>query len=182
MKPIGLLMIEHRLIERMIALLEAELGSMAATGKVDDHFLDDVIDFFRKYADLCHHGKEEDIFFKQLDEKPLSAEHKAMMDGLIEDHVFARNTVERLVAAKESYLAGGGSRADIAHCIATLTRFYPEHIEKEDRHFFFPSLQYLSADEQTSMLAGFREFDAKLMHGIYERIIKAREDRGKNLS
>jgi hemerythrin-like domain-containing protein len=157
----------------MIALLKAELSNIAETGKIDDHFLDTIIDFFRTYADRCHHGKEEDILFRELGTKPLLAEHKAMMDGLIEDHVLARNTIERLYGAKQSYMAHQVPLSDVTDCMEIITQLYPEHIEKEDKHFFFPSLQYLSPREQDAMLSEFREFDGKFE--IYEKIIKARE-------
>ena len=41
----------------------------------------------------------------------------------------------------------------------TLIKRYPVHIEKEDKHFFIPSMEYLSMQEQTAMLEEFREFD-----------------------
>ncbi len=31
----------------------------------------------------------------------------------------------------------------------TLIKRYPVHIEKEDKHFFIPSMEYLSMQEQT---------------------------------
>ena len=167
MKPIGPLMREHRVIERVIALLRDELGNIARTGKVDLRLLDFSIDFFKTYADRCHHGKEEDILFRELKNKPLSAEHRTIIDELIEEHAFARNTVERLAAAKGSQTPAGLPLRDISECIETITAFYPKHIEKEDKHFFFPSLQYLSQGEQDTMLAGFREFDAKLIHETF---------------
>ena len=84
---------EHRVIERVIALLRDELGNIARTGRVDLRLLDFSIDFFKTYADRCHHGKEEDILFRELKNKPLSAEHRTIIDELIEEHAFARNTV-----------------------------------------------------------------------------------------
>jgi hemerythrin-like domain-containing protein len=77
MKPIRPLMREHQFIERMIALLKDELSNIVETGKTDDHFLDAVIEFFGVHADRCHHAKEQDILFRELKTKPLSAEHKA---------------------------------------------------------------------------------------------------------
>ena len=168
---------EHRVIERVIALLRDELGIIARTGKVDLRLLDFAIDFFKTYADRCHHGKEEDILFMELKKKPLSGEHRTIIDELIEEHAFARNTVELLAAAKESQAPAGLPLPDISECIETITAFYPKHIEKEDKHFFFPSLQYLSQGEQDTMLAGFREFDAKLIHEIFGNKITEIENR-----
>ena len=69
MQPIGLLMKKHRLIERMITLLETELQQSKKSLKIDTEFIKVAIDFFKTYADRTHHGKEEDILFKSLSKK-----------------------------------------------------------------------------------------------------------------
>jgi len=66
MKPIGPLMREHRLIERMIALMGREIEQINASGKVNTGFLMVAVDFIRTYADRTHHGKEEDILFRSI--------------------------------------------------------------------------------------------------------------------
>ena len=82
MMPIGPLMIEHRLIERMVDLLKKEFHTISETQVIDTSFIEEAIDFFKVYADRCHHGKEEDILFRDLSKKDLSPEHKVMMDEL----------------------------------------------------------------------------------------------------
>lgn len=62
--PIGPLMKKHRLIERMIALMERELFRLKDGKEMDPVFIDVAADFIRTYADRCHHGKEEDILFR----------------------------------------------------------------------------------------------------------------------
>ena len=59
-------MIEHRLIERVIADVQTRLDGQAARRVVDTAYVDHVVDFLRTYADRCHHGKEEDILFRDL--------------------------------------------------------------------------------------------------------------------
>ena len=76
MLPIGPLMIEHRLIEKMIAVIKKEIARMERQGKINPEFIDLAVDFIRMYADRCHHGKEEDILFRDLKQKPLSVEEK----------------------------------------------------------------------------------------------------------
>jgi len=66
MMPIAPLMIEHRLIERMIKVMKNEVNVISATGRARPEFIDAAVDFIRTYADRCHHGKEEDILFRQL--------------------------------------------------------------------------------------------------------------------
>ena len=75
MLPIGPLMIEHRLVERLIALMQKEGDRIKEDKLADIDFIDDCIDFIKTYADRCHHGKEEDILFKELENKKLTPEH-----------------------------------------------------------------------------------------------------------
>jgi len=69
MLPIGPLMIEHRLIERMIKLMDKASKKMQKQDNADLNFIDIAVDFIKIYADRCHHGKEEDILFKALTKK-----------------------------------------------------------------------------------------------------------------
>ena len=176
MKPIGPLMWEHRLIERLVSVLSVELKQIDASRKADVDLLTAAVDFFRTYADRTHHGKEEDILFRDLEKKPLSAEHARIMKELIEEHVYARKTVGALVDAKNKYKAGDAeSLKDIVKDLKELIRFYPTHIEKEDKHFFYPILDYFSKQEQDDMLAEFWEFDRKLIHEKYQKIVEGLE-------
>jgi hemerythrin-like domain-containing protein len=177
MKPIGPLMREHRLIERMVKQLEAELGRINANQRCEPSFIDIAVDFFRTYADRTHHGKEEDILFAALAGKRLAEEHQETMEGLIADHAFARKTVGRLVAAKEKYVSGStASLTDITDCITELVKLYPRHIEKEDEHFFYPSMEYFSRQEQDEMLDRFWEFDRAVIHIRYQQVLAELEE------
>lgn len=178
MKPIGPLMWEHRLIERMIALLNREIEQIAASGKANTGFLMGSVDFIRTYADRTHHGKEEDILFKELATKKLSPEHAGIMQELIDEHVAARKIVARLVDARESYIANNSqSLKDIVICLKELVNFYPIHIEKEDSQFFYPCLEYLNKQEQDIMLQEFWEFDRRLIHEKYQKTVEDLERR-----
>jgi hemerythrin-like domain-containing protein len=172
MKPIGPLMREHRLIERMIALFDAEINHINSNGVVHTGFLMVAIDFIRTYADRTHHGKEEDILFRELAKKQLSIEHKKIMNELVAEHITGRKIVKKLADARESYLLGDKqSLKDIITLMGELIRFYPAHIEKEDKHFFYPILEYFNKQEQDDMLKEFEEFDSKLIHEKYEKSV-----------
>lgn len=175
MKPIGPLMWEHRLIEKMLRLFESEVRLINESRKVNTVFLDQAVDFIKTYADQTHHGKEEDILFSDLRKKKLSPEHARTMDALMEDHRYARKMVGELVAAKKKYLKGENTSETIVMLMRELARFYPVHIEKEDKNFFFPCLDYFSKEEQDKMLAEFYEFDRKMIHDKYEKVVSQME-------
>jgi len=61
---------------------------------------------------------------------------------------------------------------DIEAVMLALVDFYPIHIEKEDRHFFIPCMEYFSNHEQDVMLEAFWEFDRTLIHDKYRGVIE----------
>ena len=172
MKPIGPLMWEHRLIEQIIPLMHEQIDAIRESERADIVFIERAVDFFRTYADRTHHGKEEDILFRDLEKKNLSPEHKKIMNELVEEHIYARKTVGRLLEANQKYLTGDSrSVRDVAACLRELSQLYPKHIEKEDKHFFFPILDYFTKQEQDAMLQEFWEFDKKMIHEKYRNVV-----------
>jgi hemerythrin-like domain-containing protein len=171
MKPIGPLMWEHRLIEKMLHCFEGETRKITEQKKVDPLFVDTAVDFIRTYADRTHHGKEEDILFRDLIKKQLSREHARIMEELVEEHKYARKTVGMLVDAKERYLKGEDTSQKVVALLRELAHFYPIHIEKEDKHFFYPCMEYFTPEEQDKMLAEFYEFDRKMIHEKYGKVV-----------
>jgi hemerythrin-like domain-containing protein len=178
MQARGPLMMEHRLIERMISLVKDALAHIEAAHKADPVFVDTAVDFIRMYADRTHHGKEEDILFRDLSKRPLSAKDQRLMKELIEEHIFGRQTTKAIVEANRRYRNGDESAlADIATGLQTLIEFYPKHIEKEDKIFFPASREYFTDEEDQTMLAEFWEFDRKLIHEKYRSVVEGLEPR-----
>jgi len=185
MQPIGPLMIEHRLIERMIHLMRCELQRIKDNVEVDLEFafvdpvfIDTAVDFIRTYADRCHHGKEEDILFAALKKKDLAAEHLQTMEELIQEHIQARETTAALFKAKEGYLLQkDGALEELLKNLETLVNFYPQHIAKEDKHFFIPCMAYFSDAEKAEMLQEMYEFDRQMIHEKYRGVVAGIENR-----
>ena len=173
MKPIGPLMWEHRLIEQIIPLMQRQIDAIHEAEHADIVFIDRAVDFFRTYADRTHHGKEEDILFAELEKKPLSPEHRRIMKELQVEHVFARENVKALIEARQEYIDGEKTaREMIVSRMRNLVELYPRHIEKEDKAFFFPVMEYFSSEEQQGMLERFYEFDRKMIHEKYQTIME----------
>jgi len=173
MLPIGPLMIEHRLIERMITLIREHAVQAKSETKIDPHFVDAAVDFVRIYADRTHHGKEENILFRDLHGKQLSEQDAVIMQELIDEHKFGRQVVGELVDANKAYRNGDQSSLDIIlDKLQVLADFYPEHIIKEDKVFFPASMEYLDASEKDSMLAEMWEFDKKMIHEKYIHVVE----------
>jgi hemerythrin-like domain-containing protein len=185
MLPIGPLMAEHRLIERMIHLISQELERIRSNVAVDPEFafvdpvfIDTAVDFLRTYADRCHHGKEEEILFAELAKKDLKPEDRRVREELTAEHGRARELTASLVRAKEDYLRQDPEAVNriLAHLEGIVT-LYPRHIEKEDKLFFPPVMDYFSQAEKDAMLAAMYEFDRRMIHEKYRVIVERIENR-----
>lgn len=171
------LMIEHRLIERMIAVVDRMLSKIEKEEKADPVLIDTAVDFIRTYADRTHHGKEEDILFRDLKERKLSKEDQRLMNDLIEEHALGRKTTMNIINANNRYRSGDTEAlSEIASGLRLLIGFYPKHIEKEDKIFFPAARQYFSDSEDQAMLDEFREFDRKMIHDKYISVVDTLEN------
>jgi len=156
----------------MIGLMKSEVSKIVADRRTDPVFIEAAVDFFRTYADRCHHGKEEDILFAQLREKHLSLDHQGIMADLIEEHAMGRETVRDLLRANDKYKNGSITALDdIGELLRDLVNFYPLHIAKEDTAFFYPCMEYFTKQELDAMLDQFWDFDRKLIHEKYSHTI-----------
>jgi len=174
--PIGPLMIEHRLIERMISVMGKELDRIRKDGTANPKFIDTATNFIRTYADQCHHGKEEKILFREIQKKKLKPTDKKIMEELIQEHVLGRKLTGGLVEAKEEYEEGNNAAlVTIIDIMQQLVDFYPKHIEKEDKVFFKSAMTYLTKVEKDAMLEEEYEFDKRFIHVVYKNILSQAE-------
>ena len=180
MQARGPLMVEHRLIERMIAVIKNAVAEVESVHQVDPLFVDAAVDFIGTYADRTHHGKEEGILFRDLRKRTLTAVDQRTMSELLEEHTFGRQTTRALIEATRRYRNGDApALADIVARLRTLVEFYPRHIEKEDKVFFPAARAYFSDAEDQAMLAEFWEFDRKMIHEKYQSVVQGLKERAQ---
>ena len=73
MKPSDIFSSEHRVIQQVLNCLE-KIAEAPHEGQVGRQSAKEAIDFFRIFADRCHHGKEEAHFFPAMEAKGFSRE------------------------------------------------------------------------------------------------------------
>ena len=180
MLPVGPLMIEHRLIERVIRVMKALLEDIQTENKGDPVQVEKIIRFIRAYADRCHHGKEEEILFRALAVKTISPEHRRIMEELVEDHRLGRKITVSLFEANQRYQKGDtAALSAIADGLRSLIEFYPKHIQKEDRDFFMPIMDYFSPEEKETMIREGYAADSRLLHEEYADVVKNLERKNR---
>ena len=169
---------EHRLILRMIALLERNAPKTAEGSYLNWQFYLDGIDFIRQYADRFHHAKEEDVLFKALVDNGMPKDNSPVAAMLME-HDQGRNFVRAMVSAVLEAQAGRTDAyqeiADNATGYATLLR---DHIAKEDDILYPLSERVLPESVRAGVLVGYQAAEAQVSSDFsehYNAIVKQYE-------
>lgn len=124
-----------------------------------------------------------DILFRLLAGKSPDAEVARLMEELLGEHAHVRETTGRLAAANQRFRAGDqGALGEIEQTLGELVRFYPRHIEKEDRQFFKPCMAYFSPEEREAMLGEFADLDRTMIHEKYRQVVDGLEGGGEGSS
>jgi hemerythrin-like domain-containing protein len=142
MQAIQMLMDEHRIIKQVLACLEKLAGHCAAGEPLDVGAARQMLEFFRNFADGCHHRKEEARLFPMLEARGMPRE-EGPTSVMRHEHDEGRRYVAAMTGTCEEALRGqpNASRAFAkqAQGFAALMR---EHIDKED-HCLFPAAERL---------------------------------------
>jgi hemerythrin-like domain-containing protein len=180
MKPTEILSGEHRVIEQVLACLEAIVREAKSAGRLDAAPAKDAVAFFRNFADRCHHGKEEVHLFPALEAKGFPREGGptgVMLDEHEQGRACVRGMDENIQAAAAGDSAAVKRFADHAETYVALLR---EHIYKEDHILFQVADRTLSEADQQALLAAFGKVEAEEMgRGTHESFLKIATDLAK---
>jgi len=127
---------EHKVILSVLEVLGKILRRGNEGGEVDYAGIEKCVRFFKLFADACHHGKEEDILFPELEAKGIPR-HGGPIGMMIYEHELGRSLVRKMRDSLESALKGNiearGSLFEAGWSYINLLR---SHIGKEDECLF----------------------------------------------
>jgi hemerythrin-like domain-containing protein len=166
---------EHRLILRMVALLD-EKTRLLGEGKFDDwNFFLEAVDFIRQYADHFHHAKEEDILFRELVRNGMPKENSpvgAMLLGHDQGRGFVRGMEE---AARAAQNGDGSAAAKVFENAQAYITFIRDHIDKEDKILYPLAERVLPADWRKAMVDEYERAEAAAPEGFQKKYRQAVE-------
>jgi hemerythrin-like domain-containing protein len=156
----GALVEEHRLILRMITLLEKN-ASLTAKGSYSNwQFYLDGVDFIRNYADRFHHAKEEGVLFEALVTNGMPRE-KSPVAAMLMEHDQGRSFVKGMEAATHAALEGiPGHEHEIAENALAYAALLRDHIAKEDGILYPLAERLIPETMRADILEGYREAEA----------------------
>lgn len=162
---------EHEAILRMLDATE-EVARQFESGKSPaPRTLRDLLEFFRLFADQCHHGKEEELLFPLLEKKGMPRAG-GPVGVMLAEHDEGRSLIKQMAEATDAYVAGkaeaGAVWARAARGYAALLR---QHIDKENNILFVMAERMLTGAEQSDLADAFEKIEAEKMGpGTHERL------------
>ncbi|MBW7997642.1 MAG: hypothetical protein FVQ81_13905 [Candidatus Glassbacteria bacterium] len=166
--PIKKLADEHKLIKRLIALIPRITEASVIVAEEDREIIRDLVDYIRNYADKYHHAKEENILFKNFDEK------LDIIQTMLIDHDKARSYVRAVLEALDNKDAEG-----VKENLSAYRELLSEHIKKEDEILYPWMDRNLSTSQVGQLFSRFNEVD--LAFGDtpekYEKFVRELEER-----
>lgn len=162
---------EHDAILRMLDATEEVSQRLRRHDHVEPQILTQLLEFFRLFADRCHHGKEEDLLFPLLEKKGMPR-GGGPIGVMLAEHDMGRGFVGQMAETSAAYAAGDNSAgtqwASAALHYAELLR---EHIAKENQILFVMAERMLSDAEQMELAKAFEEAELEKMGvGTHERL------------
>jgi hemerythrin-like domain-containing protein len=166
------LVAEHRLILRMITLLERNAPRTAAGDYNNWQFYLDGVDFIRNYADRFHHAKEEDVLFSALVRNGMPRENSPVAAMLME-HDQGRAYVSKMEAAVQETLDGIPGRENvIAENSLAYAELLREHIAKEDDILYPLAERVIPEAMRGEIVEGYHRAEERSDSDLSERYCK----------
>lgn len=161
MQPTQVLMDEHRVIEQVIGCVEKMAEQAASEGSLNTDHATQAVEFFRHFADHCHHAKEENQLFKLMYARGFSPQ-QGPVAVMLAEHEEGRGHVRGMEQAIAAYSHGDiAALAQYSHH----ARFYAEllrgHILKEDLILYPMADEAFSEADQELLRAAFAEVEAQ---------------------
>ena len=172
MKATDELMSEHRVIERVIAVLENGALQLEQGKAVRPGLFIEATDFSRGFTDGCHHKKEEGVLF------PAMVTHGVPNQGgpvgmMLAEHEQGRLLTRALRSAAQRLESGDGSAAqEVINTARSYSQLLRQHIMKEDRILFPMAAQVLPPAEQDRVADGFEHIEhEETGEGVHEKYL-----------
>jgi hemerythrin-like domain-containing protein len=156
-RPTTVLREEHQVILQMLEVLSRLVDRAHQGHSFEAAALGQCVEFFRLFADACHHAKEEDHLFPVLESRGIPNQGGPIGVMLFE-HQVARELTRKMGDALEAYKHG-----DESFCarFCALARQYIDlltrHITKEDNILFTMGDQVMNDADQQGLCASFCE-------------------------
>ncbi len=163
--PTAVLRAEHKVIMRVLGVLERLVARAQRGEAFQVESLKRCVEFFRAFADACHHAKEEDLLFPVLECRGIPRDG-GPIGVMLEEHKLARCHTREMGEALEAKEQGDADAEQTFHAAARqYLDLLTNHISKEDNVLFNMGERVLTSEDQDSLCSKFCEAGCRSFHG-----------------
>ena len=152
---------EHQVILRVLDCLEIALRRSHETGQVKRDVYGPFVEFFRGFADKCHHCKEEDRLFPRMEQSGIPREG-GPIGVMVSEHqqgrLHVRTIAENLDAADRGEQTAMQTVLEHGDQYLNLLR---SHIDKEDHCLFGMAEQVVRDADLTALVQAYRDAESE---------------------
>lgn len=149
------LMDEHRVIERVLDSIER----MFEAGAFDRAFMLKAVDFLKGFADGCHHAKEEQCLFPELERSGVPRQG-GPIGCMLHEHDEGRTCIRAMLAGIDAAANGDGAAlAEVRNASLDYVALLRQHIQKEDNILFVMAERFLNTAQKSQLLSAFEHLE-----------------------
>ena len=163
MAPIEILMREHEVIAKGLAVLRGLAALVEHGNPIPPGSALRLLDFFAAFADRHHHWKEEQLLFPALVAAGLPAED-GPIGVMLHEHELGRALLARLRVAAPA-LAAADARARFVEAALQYCSLLADHIHKENNILFRMAEQVLPREKSRELGEAFERFEQEAAAG-----------------
>jgi len=140
---------------------------------VEGNHLERIVEFFRVFADKCHHGKEEDLLFPAMEKAGVPKE-RGPIGVMLAEHQQGRGYVRGMAEDIDRQKKGDPKAlVDFAQNAQNYVALLTQYIKKEDNVLFPMGEKVLSKETQQDLVEGFEKIEVeRIGEGTHEEFHK----------
>ena len=145
------LMHEHEAISVALEIVEKMAKQSQSGIDISVTDVEKILNFLKVFADKCHHGKEEDIFFPVLGSVGFSTQ-MGPVAVMLSEHTLGRKLIKEM---NDSVEGGKLDKESFAQAAIDYTYLMRSHIDKENNILFPMGDSRLTESQQKELLEKF---------------------------
>jgi hemerythrin-like domain-containing protein len=178
MRATEILIREHELILRGVGVLERMARRANGGQTIPAADAQAIIEFIRKFADGCHHAKEEGVLFPAMIAAGVPS-NGGPVAVMLAEHEQGRAAVKAMDEAVGRFGADPGAFEAFASAAFAYAGLLSSHIFKENNVLFRMADQVIPASKDAALVAAYDEHEAKVTgpgeHERFHAMIEALE-------
>lgn len=169
MRATDTLRTEHRAVCLMLEIMEAVSVRITAGQSVQRQDLEDMIEFLKVFVDRCHHAKEEQILFPELELVGIP-NNGGPISVMLAEHELSREYIRNINRELLNY--GSADPLHLTEMTGNMRAYIEllnDHIRKENDVLFEMADKLLSEEVQESLYCQFEEIEENVIGpGMHE--------------